>query len=115
MLGVPHVAMQDVRGLAGATAQDRAFQMYYNLRIIQGRLAELVGDMKVGVTRAAPEGRTSALRSDIQMRTIGYWQAAQETASQLDPEIRQFLEACRANDYIAATPRNCSICSRSTT
>src|SRR5512138_2260822 len=56
--GVPHVfAPTDagaMYGLGYATAEDRAFQMYYNLRIIQGRLAELVGDVKVGVSRAAP-------------------------------------------------------------
>ncbi len=108
--GVPHVfAPTDagaMYGLGYATAQDRAFQMYYNLRIIQGRLAELVGDVKVGVNRAAPEGRTSALRSDIQMRTIGYWQAAQETARHLDAETRQLLEAYSrgVNDYIGGHP-----------
>jgi penicillin amidase len=104
--GVPHVfAPTDAGALYGlgyATAQDRAFQMYYNLRILQGRLAELVGDVKVGVTRQAPQGRNSAVHSDIQMRTIGYWQAAQETAAQLDPEARQLLEAYSAgvNDYV---------------
>jgi penicillin amidase len=109
--GVPHVfASTDagaMYGLGYATAQDRAFQMYYNLRIIQGRLAELVGDVKVGVSRAAPQGRTSALRADVQMRTIGYWQAAQETAEQLDPESRQLLEAYSrgVNDYIGSHPK----------
>jgi penicillin amidase len=110
--GVPHVfAPTDagaMYGLGYATAEDRAFQMYYNLRIIQGRLAELVGDVKVGVSRAAPQGRNSALRSDIQMRTIGYWQVAQETARQLDPETRQFLEAYSrgVNDYIESHPKD---------
>ncbi len=109
--GVPHVfAPTDagaMYGLGYATAEDRAFQMYYNLRIIQGRLAETVGDVKVGVSRATPEGRTSALRSDIQMRTIGYWQAAQETARQLDPETRQLLEAYSrgVNGYIDRHPK----------
>jgi len=108
--GVPHVFADTdagaMYGLGYATAQDRAFQMYYNLRIIQGRLAEVVGDVKVGVTRQAPEGRTAALRSDIQMRTIGYWPAAQETAGQLDPEARQLLEAYSrgVNDYISNHP-----------
>jgi penicillin amidase len=109
--GVPHVfAPTDagaMYGLGYATAEDRAFQMYYNLRIIQGRLAELVGDVKVGANRQSPEGRTSALRSDIQMRTIGYWQAAQETAGQLDAEARQLLEAYSrgVNDYIGGHPK----------
>ena len=52
--GVPHVfADSDAGAMYGscyAAAEDRAFQMYYNLRIIQGRLAELIGDEKVGVT-----------------------------------------------------------------
>jgi penicillin amidase len=109
--GVPHVFADSdagaMYGLGYATAQDRAFQMYYNLRIIQGRLAEVVGDVKVGVTRQAPQGRTSAFRSDIQMRTIGYWPAAQETAGQLDPEARQLLEAYSrgVNDYIGNHPK----------
>ena len=108
--GVPHVFAQTdagaMYGLGSAAAEDRAFQMYYNLRIIQGRLAEVVGDVKVGATRQLPEGRTSALHSDIQMRTIGYWQAAQETARQLDPEARQLLEAYSrgVNDYISGHP-----------
>jgi len=104
--GVPHVfAATDagaMYGLGYAAAEDRAFQMYYNLRIIQGRLAELVGDLKVGVTRQLPQGRTSALRHDVEMRTIGYWHAAQEAAAQLDPEVRTLLEAYSrgVNDYV---------------
>ena len=104
--GVPHVfAPTDagaMYGLGYATAEDRAFQMYYNLRILQGRLAEVVGDVKIGVTRQLPQGKTSTLRSDIQMRTIGYYRAAQETARQLDAETRQLLDAycLGVNDYI---------------
>jgi penicillin amidase len=95
-------------GLGYATAQDRAFQMYYNLRIIQGRLAELVGDVKVGVTRRQPQGRNSALRSDIKMRTIGYYHAAEETARQLPPAEHALLEAyCQGiNDYIDSHPND---------
>jgi len=104
--GVPHVFAETdagaMYGLGYAAAEDRAFQMYYNLRIIQGRLAEVVGDVKVGVTRQRPQGSNSAVRSDIQMWTIGYWLAAQETARLLDPELRSLLEAYSAgvNDYI---------------
>jgi penicillin amidase len=108
--GVPHVfAATDagaMYGLGYAAAQDRAFQMHYNLRIIQGRLAEVVGDVKVGVTRQQPQGSNSALRSDIAMRTIGYYRAAQETADRLDPEARALLEAYSqgVNDYIDSHP-----------
>jgi len=104
--GVPHVfAKSDagaMYGLGYATAQDRAFQMYYNLRIIQGRLAELVGDVKVGVTSRQPQGRNSAVRNDIRMRTIGYYKAAERTARHLDPEARELLEAYSkgVNDYL---------------
>ncbi len=104
--GVPHVFAETdagaMYGLGYAAAEDRAFQMYYNLRIIQGRLAEVVGDVKVGVSRQRPEGTNSAVRSDIQMRTIGYWPAAEETARLLDPELRSLLEAYSAgvNDYV---------------
>jgi penicillin amidase len=110
--GVPHVfAGTDagaMYGLGYATAEDRAFQMYYNLRIIQGRLAEVIGDVKIGVTRQLPQGTNSALRSDIKMRTIGYYRAAQDTAQQLEPETRQLLDAyCRGvNDYITGHPND---------
>jgi len=110
--GVPHVFAESdagaMYGLGYATAEDRAFQMYYNLRIIQGRLAEVIGDVKIGVTRQQPQGKNSALRSDIEMRTIGYYRTAQEVARQLDPELRELLDAyCRGvNDYIATHPND---------
>jgi len=110
--GVPHVFAETdagaMYGLGYAAAEDRAFQMYYNLRIIQGRLAEVVGDVKVGVSRQRPEGTNSAIRSDIEMRTIGYWLAAQETAGRLDPELRALLEAYSegVNDCIRNEPND---------
>ena len=95
--GVPHVFAETdagaMYGLGYAAAEDRAFQMYYNLRIIQGRLAELLGDVKVGVSRAAPQGRNSAVRNDIEMRTIGYYHAAQNLAANLDGETLALLQA----------------------
>jgi penicillin G amidase len=110
--GVPHIfAATDagaMYGLGYATAQDRAFQMYYNLRIIQGRLAEHVGDVKVGVTERRPQGRNSALRNDVKMRMIGYYRAAEETARQLGPQERSLLEAYSqgVNDYITQHPND---------
>jgi len=106
--GVPHVfAGTDagaMYGLGYAAAQDRPFQMYYNLRIIQGRLAEVIGDVKIGVTHQRPQGNNSALQSDMKMRTIGYWRFAQETAQRLDPEARALLEAYSrgVNDAMAS-------------
>jgi penicillin amidase len=95
--GVPHVFAETdagaMYGLGYAAAEDRAFQMYYNLRIMQGRLAELLGDVKVGVSRAAPQGRNSAVRNDIEMRTIGYYRAAQNLAANLDGETLALLQA----------------------
>ena len=108
--GVPHIFAQSdagaMYGLGYVTAQDRAFQMYYNLRIIQGRLAELVGDMKVGASRRLPQGKNSAVRNDVKMRTIGYYRAAERTARHLDPEVRVLLEAYSkgVNDYLDGHP-----------
>ena len=46
--GIPHLFSDTdagaMYGLGYATAEERAFQMYYNLRIIQGRLSEVVGE-----------------------------------------------------------------------
>ncbi|MHC4583743.1 MAG: penicillin acylase family protein [Planctomycetota bacterium] len=108
--GVPHIFSNTdagaMYGLGYASAEDRAFQMYYNLRIIQGRLAELVGDVKIGVTERRPQGRNSALRSDIKMRTIGYYHAAQKVAANLDSEILSLLQAYSdgVNNYINNHP-----------
>ena len=108
--GVPHIFSDTdagaMYGLGYASAEDRAFQMYYNLRIIQGRLAELVGDVKIGVTQRLPQGRNSALRNDVKMRTIGYYPAAQTVAANLDSEIVSLLQAYSdgVNDYINNHP-----------
>jgi penicillin amidase len=104
--GVPHIFAETdagaMYGLGYAAAEDRAFQMYYNLRIIQGRLTELTGNVKIGVSRRQPQGRNSALRNDIKMRTIGYYRAAQKVATNLDAESLALLQAYSdgVNDYI---------------
>ncbi len=110
--GVPHIFAETdagaMYGLGYAVAEDRAFQMYYNLRIIQGRLAELTGDVKIGVSSRQPQGRNSALRNDIEMRTIGYYRAAQEVAANLDGESLALLQAYSdgVNDYIENHPND---------
>ena len=110
--GVPHIFSNTdagaMYGLGYAAAEDRAFEMHYNLRIIQGRLAELVGDVKIGVTQRLPQGRNSALRNDIKMRTIGYYRAAQKVAANLDSEILSLLQAYSdgVNDYIKKHPND---------
>lgn len=110
--GVPHVFAETdagaMYGLGYASAQDRAFQMYYNLRIMQGRLAELIGDVKVGVTRRRPQGRNSAVQNDVKMRTIGYYRAAQKVAENLDAESLNLLQAYSegVNDYVSTHPND---------
>lgn len=110
--GVPHIFSDTdagaMYGLGYAAAEDRAFQMYYNLRIIQGCLAEVVGDVKIGVSRRQPQGKNSALRNDIKMRTIGYYRAAQKVAANLDSETLSLLQAYSdgVNDYINNHPND---------
>jgi penicillin amidase len=87
--GIPHVFSDTdagaMYGLGYATAQERGFQMTYGLRIMQGRLAEIVG--------ARPKGgrRETALDSDRKMRTLGWTRAAARVASNLDPETVELL------------------------
>jgi penicillin amidase len=99
--GVPHIfAATDAgafHGLGYATAEDRAFQMTYSLRIIQGRLAETVGVVKM------MNRNETSVDNDRKMRTFGFYRAAQRTAANLDPETRALLQAyCDGvNDYFA--------------
>jgi penicillin amidase len=74
-------------GLGYATAQERGFQMTYGLRIMQGRLAEVIGDRQKGGRRE------TAVDSDRRMRTFGWTRAAAQTASNLDADTKGLLEA----------------------
>ena len=100
--GIPHVFSDTdagaMYGLGYATAEERGFQMTYNLRIIQGRLAEIVGERPRG------NGRETALDNDRKMRTFGWARAAARTAPKLDRGTRQLLDAYCAgvNDSFAA-------------
>ncbi|NOS71499.1 MAG: penicillin acylase family protein [Verrucomicrobia bacterium] len=100
--GIPHVFADTdagaMYGLGYATAEDRGFQMTYNLRIIQGRLAEIVGARQRG------NRKETAVDSDRKMRTFGWERAAERTAANLDRGTRQLLEAYCAgvNDSFAA-------------
>ncbi len=99
--GVPYVFAETDEGAmygAGyAAAQDRSFQMYYTLRIIQGRLAEVVGDLP-----HARRERDSAVTSDRKMRTFGFARAAQQRVRELDRESVELLSAYAqgVNDYM---------------
>jgi penicillin amidase len=89
--GIPHVFSDTdagaMYGLGHATAQERGFQMVYSLRIIQGRLAEVIGD------RPKAGGKETALDHDRKMRTFGWARAAARTVSHLDLGTCRLLEA----------------------
>lgn len=103
--GIPHIFSDTdagaLYGLGYATAQERGFQMTYSLRIIQGRLAEVIGD------RPKPGRRETALDHDRKMRAFGWARAAARTASNLDAATRQLLDAyCQGvNDSFAVQQR----------
>lgn len=81
--GIPHVFSDTdagaMCGLGHATAHERGFQMTYGLRIMQGRLAEIVGARQKGGRRE------TAFDNDRRMRTSGWAHAASRIASNLDP------------------------------
>src|SRR5688572_11272601 len=89
--GIPHVFAETdagaMYGLGYATAEERGFQMTYNLRIIQGRLAEVVGN------RSRGNRRETAVDNDRKMRTFGWARAAGRTVPNLDRVTRQLLGA----------------------
>lgn len=99
--GIPHVFADTdagaLYGLGWATAEDRGFQMTYSLRIIQGRLCEVVGIVK-HVRR-----RDTSLLVDRKMRTFGFHRAARTVAANLDRDTLALLEAyCDGvNDWFA--------------
>ncbi len=103
--GIPHVFSESdagaMYGLGYATAEERGFQMTYSLRIMQGRLAELLGE------RSRPGRNETTVDSDRKMRTFGWERAAVRTASNLDKETRQLLQAYCAgvNDSFEAQVR----------
>lgn len=89
--GIPHIFSDTdagaMYGLGYATADQRGFQMTYNLRIIQGRLAEIVGERQHG------NRNETAVDNDRKMRTFGWARAAERTAENLDRGTRQLLRA----------------------
>lgn len=100
--GIPHAFSDTDAGamyaLGYAAAEERGFQMHYSLRIIQGRLAELVGDVR------KLRRRETAVHNDRMMRTFGFYRAARRVAGGLDAGTGGLLEAyCKGvNDYFAA-------------
>ena len=100
--GIPHVFSTTdagaLYGLGYATGEERAFQMHYQLRIIQGRLAEVVGERP-----SARRGET-AVDNDRKMRTFGFYRAAASVAAKLDADTLSLLNAyCEGvNAYVAS-------------
>jgi penicillin amidase len=97
--GTPHIFSDTdegaLFGLGYASAEDRFFQMCFNRAIMQGRCAEVFGDL-------GGDGR--ALASDKQLRTLGAYRAAQTIVGNLDDETRRLLQAYSngVNAYAAA-------------
>ncbi len=97
--GTPHVFADTdegaLFGLGYASAEDRFFQMCFHRLIMQGRVAEVFGDL-------GDDGQ--ALNNDQQMRTLGTHRAARAIAENLDQETRQLLQAFAdgVNAYAAA-------------
>jgi len=89
--GIPHVFSETdqaaMYGLGYATAEDRAFQMTYALRMIQGRLAEVIGD------RRQLNRNETSIDHDRKMRTFGFYRSAQQRAEELEEETRDLLQA----------------------
>lgn len=100
--GVPHVFADTdlgaMYGLGRACAEDRAFQMTLSLRIIQGRLAEVLGD----VPHPSRKGLTT-VGSDRAMRAVGWHRAAVARAAGLDEATLALLRAYCAgiDDHVA--------------
>ncbi len=91
---VPHIlasSFEDAAfGLGYVHAQDRLWQMELSRRFIQGRLAEMLGEL--------------ALDPDVLMRTMGLYAAAGQALEHLSPDTRRALDAYAAgvNAYLAA-------------
>jgi penicillin amidase len=85
--GVPHVTGNDLHDVIFAqgyvTAQDRLFQLEFNRRVAQGRLAELFG----------PGPDRSLVDADAFLRTLGMYSAAQTELAALDDSLRAELQA----------------------
>jgi penicillin amidase len=85
--GVPHITGADLHDVAFAqgyvTAQDRLFQMEFNRRVAQGRLAELFG--------AGTDG--SLIQADTFLRTLDLYTAARSELGALDPRTLSMLDS----------------------
>jgi penicillin amidase len=80
---VPHITATSrhdgLFALGYVHAQDRMWQMEFQRRIGQGRLSEFAGDV--------------TLKTDIFLRTMGFYKAAEATLAKLDQRTRDDLQA----------------------
>ncbi|HWH42252.1 MAG TPA: penicillin acylase family protein, partial [Usitatibacter sp.] len=94
--GVPHLLAQSENdgwfAMGYVHAQDRLWQMEFQRRVAQGRLAEFLGER--------------AFETDRLMRTLGFARLAGRVIERLDPATRASLEAYCAgiNAFLAADP-----------
>jgi penicillin amidase len=81
--GVPHLRAQSLEdlvvGQGFVTAQDRLWQMDLSRRLAEGELSEVFGER--------------GLRFDIENRTLGFRQACERAAADLDADTRRLLNA----------------------
>ena len=98
--GVPHVFADTdggaFFGLGFASAEDRGFQMHYNLRTIQGRMSEIFGQGE----------KNRYLTHDRKMRALGFYRTAREVSGKLDAQSLEFLQCyCDGvNEWFAKHP-----------
>jgi penicillin amidase len=94
--GVPHLFAKSERdgwfAMGYVHAQDRLWQMEFQRRVAQGRLAEFLGER--------------AYDTDRLMRTLGIARTAERIVAKLDEETRANLEAYAAgvNAFLASSP-----------
>ena len=94
--GVPHIFAASERdgwfAMGYAHAQDRLWQMEFQRRVAQGRLAEFLGER--------------AYDTDRLMRTLGFGRLAERVVARLDEESRAHLDAYAAgvNAFLATDP-----------
>ncbi len=94
--GVPHIFAKDEHdgwfAMGYVHAQDRLWQMEFQRRVAEGRLAEFLGERAFGV--------------DLLMRTLGIARLAARVVANLDPDTRANLEAYAAgvNAFLASDP-----------
>lgn len=97
--GIPHIrASRDedaVFALGFVHWQDRAWQMDFQRRVAQGRLAEIVGK--------------AALPQDKFLRTWGFQRAAQSALNALSPESRKLIAAYTAGVNAAMAQRKTAL------